>query len=382
MIEQPRIGIYVGNRISESDILLLQGITTHTRERGAWRLAYSGNRDIPILSEADLKDWQGDGLLTLIPGHPLVLKKLSEGIPVVSMSYEQTNLPCQVLVNRRMCGVLGAQHLHAQGFGSFALLFGATTPSCELDQGYLETLQTEGFSAKVDRIPRHVQTPAERRDWCTNWIASLKQPVGIMTVQEMLAGELLSICEQMEYHVPNDVGILTVAAGEINCDSRPIGLSRIKIDLKRVGYEAARMLGQLLKGETPEPNPFWVVPDTVVRRESTNRLHPQDHIINKALHYMQMNADKRISVEDVVQSVRVSRSTLQTRFRQQLDRTIQEEIRAAHIERVKLLLLNTDLDVGRIAVDCGFMQPARLTEAFKRETGMTPVEFRKRKTPE
>ena len=72
---------------------------------------------------------------------------------------------------------------------------------------------------------------------------------------------------------------------------------------------------------------------------------------------------------------------MQTRFRQQRDRTIQEEIRTAHIERVKLLLLNTDLDVGRIAVECGFMQPARLTEAFKRETGMTPVEFRKQKKP-
>ena len=41
MIQEPKIAIYVGNRVSESDILLLQGITAYTRSGGAWRFTYS-----------------------------------------------------------------------------------------------------------------------------------------------------------------------------------------------------------------------------------------------------------------------------------------------------------------------------------------------------
>jgi len=381
MIDKPRIGIFVGTRVAESDILILQGITAYTRSGGVWRFTYSeAGAAMPIVSEADLNDWQGDGLLTLIPGHPLVRQKLAEGIPVVSMSYQPTDLPYQVLVTRRMCGVLGAQHLLNQGYRSFALLFDTKTPSCEVDSGYLNTLQTQGFTPTIERIPKEITSPKEIRAWCANWLRSLKEPVGIMTAQEILGCELLAICEELELNVPNDVGILGVAAGQISCDSRPIGLSRVKIDLKTVGYEAARMMDQLLNGETPAQNPHWIVPDTVVLRESTNRQHPEDNIVNKALHYIQMNADKNICVEDVVQYVRVSRSTLKTRFRKQLDRTITESIRASHIERAKLLLRTTDLGIGRIAPACGFTEPSRLSEAFKRETGITPLEFRQQKT--
>ena len=280
-----------------------------------------------------------------------------------------------------MCGVLGAQHLWEQGYHSFALLFSSRSPSCELDQGFLNTLQAKGFTAKVGRIPESIKTRKEKRDWYTHWISALKQPVGIMTADAVLGCTLLSICEQLNYNIPNDVGVLGVAGGPINPDARPIALSRVKVDLTSQGYEAARMLGQLLKGQTPKPDPHWIVPDTVVLRESTNRQHPEDNIVNKAQHYIQMNADKNISVEDVVQSVGVSRSTMKTHFRKQLDRTITEVIRAAHIERAKLLLRTTDLGITRIALTCGYSEASRLFEAFKRETGMTPRAFRKQDHP-
>lgn len=379
MIQEPRIAIYVGNRVSESDILLLQGITTYTRSGGAWRFTYSeAGGDLPIISEADLQDWNGDGLLTLIPNHPLIQKKLAKGIPAVSMSYGPQGFPHEVLVRRRICGVLGAQHLLTQGYSSFALLFGNKTPKCEVDLGFLDILENKGFTVHVDRIPMEAQSLTERKDWCKNWISSMKRPVGIMVAAETLGCELLSICKEMELNVPNDIGVLGVAAGYISSDSRPIGLSRVKIDLKQMGYEAARMLDQIIKGETPAQNPHWIMPDRVVLRESTNRQHPEDNVVNKALHYIQMNADRNICVEDVVQSVKVSRSTLKSRFRKQLDRTITEEIRAAHIERAKLLLRTTDLGIGRIAPACGFSEASRLSETFKRETGITPLEFRTR----
>jgi LacI family transcriptional regulator len=198
-----------------------------------------------------------------------------------------------------------------------------------------------------------------------------------MCASETLGCRLIALCqEQLGLHVPGEVAILGVAAGDINADSQPVGLSRVGVDLERVGYEAARMLAQLMRGERPESDIVRIPPRTVVLRESTDRQHLQDHEVNRALQFIRLNADRPIQVADVVAVVRVSRSTLKTRFRRERNRTIQEEIRRAHVERAKLLLRHTKFSLSRIAADCGFVQSSRLSESFKRETGLTPRAYR------
>ncbi|MNI71755.1 Urease operon transcriptional activator [compost metagenome] len=42
------------------------------------------------------------------------------------------------------------------------------------------------------------------------------------------------------------------------------------------------------------------------------------------------------------------------------------------------LLLNSDMEIQEIALYLGYIQPTNFTRAFKKWTGMTPIQFRKK----
>lgn len=48
------------------------------------------------------------------------------------------------------------------------------------------------------------------------------------------------------------------------------------------------------------------------------------------------------------------------------------------LDQAKLLLLQTDLPVGRIAQEVGFRQAAYFTSCFVKREGVTPREYRRR----
>ena len=373
----PHAGIYLGPILAESDFLLMRGIMKYARRAGGWHFAHDPGRN-PLLSEPELAHWRGDGLLTLIPGHRDILRLARSGMPVVGVPFQESaHIAHQVVADRRLCGVLGAEHLLHQGLEHFALLFDSQTPSCQLDTGFLSALREAGHTAIVERIPRNRHTSADRPAWCAQWLSSLKRPVGVLTASASLGCELINIGEHdLGLHIPGDVSILAVTGETLLGDALPIGLSRVVVDLEQIGHEAGKMLCHLMRGEHPEHKVLRVPPRGVALRESTDREHLQDHEVNRALQYILLHADRPIHVADVVNCVRVSRSTLKARFRRERNRTIREEILQAHLERAKFLLRTTDLSISRIASDSGFVQPSRLSEAFKRETGLTPKDWR------
>jgi LacI family transcriptional regulator len=75
--------------------------------------------------------------------------------------------------------------------------------------------------------------------------------------------------------------------------------------------------------------------------------------------------------------VHVSRSVLERRFREQLKRSPQAEIRAVQLSRVKQLLVETDFPLEHIAELSGFDHPEYLSVMFKRVCGLTPGSYRK-----
>jgi transcriptional regulator GlxA family with amidase domain len=69
--------------------------------------------------------------------------------------------------------------------------------------------------------------------------------------------------------------------------------------------------------------------------------------------------------------------TLQREFRKYLDRPIAAEIQRVRIERAKRELAQSGRSIQDIAHDVGFGRSKRMSEAFGRELGVTPREYRK-----
>jgi len=83
-----------------------------------------------------------------------------------------------------------------------------------------------------------------------------------------------------------------------------------------------------------------------------------------------------LSLEALATEVGVSPRTLSRACLKQWGTTVHQYVLSRRIERVKVMLLSTDLAVTSIAFDTGFSSQSHLATAFRRITGLSPKEFR------
>ena len=100
--------------------------------------------------------------------------------------------------------------------------------------------------------------------------------------------------------------------------------------------------------------------------------------MQKALAYIQRNALKGISVDDVSRHLKVSRRLADLRFRELQGTTIGETIISLRLAEVKRLLRSTKEPIDSIAALCGYSNPNYLKNLFKRRFAMSMRDFRGR----
>ncbi len=74
----------------------------------------------------------------------------------------------------------------------------------------------------------------------------------------------------------------------------------------------------------------------------------------------------------------MSRPMLESRLKALLGHTVHKEIRRVQIEKVKEMLLTTDLPLKQIARRCGFKYMQHMARVFRQATGETLARFRNR----
>ena len=85
-----------------------------------------------------------------------------------------------------------------------------------------------------------------------------------------------------------------------------------------------------------------------------------------------------ITLEEIAEKLHVTEEYLSTQFRKETGRTFTETIRGYRIERVKELLTATNWKLTKIAELAGYTDPKYMSRVFKEETGMLPLEYRKK----
>jgi transcriptional regulator GlxA family with amidase domain len=99
----------------------------------------------------------------------------------------------------------------------------------------------------------------------------------------------------------------------------------------------------------------------------------------QALRLIRQRACEGATVEQILDSVHVSRKTLERDFLLHLGRTPGQELIRLRIERAKHLLCTTYLPIKRVAFMTGFCTNRSATNFsafFRRETGVSPSAFR------
>jgi AraC-like DNA-binding protein len=104
--------------------------------------------------------------------------------------------------------------------------------------------------------------------------------------------------------------------------------------------------------------------------------------VRRSIEYINANFADAIRLRDIASAVGMSMFHLSRTFRASTGLTLHRYLTGARVERVKVLLLESDQNLAVIADSAGFSDQSHMNKTFKRFTGTTPRLFRRaRRSP-
>ncbi len=100
-------------------------------------------------------------------------------------------------------------------------------------------------------------------------------------------------------------------------------------------------------------------------------------LIRNAMAYLHEHYAERMSRADLARHVGITEDYLTFCFRQELGTTIIEYLQRYRIHRAKELLKSSQDTITKIALDVGFSDSGYFSRIFRRETGLSPSEYRR-----
>jgi AraC-like DNA-binding protein len=162
------------------------------------------------------------------------------------------------------------------------------------------------------------------------------------------------------------------------CEHPEPSLTSVDVGYDRIGYEAAKLMDDLLTGGKPPRQPRLIPPREWVVRHSSDFLYVDDPLVTAAMQFIANHSRDPVSVEDIAGAAGASRRALELRFRARLNRSVAAEMRRVRIEHAKRLLIGSDLAIAAIAKRAGYSSNPQMTRVFQRELGVTPRTYRQK----
>lgn len=363
---------------SERGLDLVRSVFDYAEHARHWRFVGIGSTPFVRLEELD--NYKPDGLIGEFDDAAAIDPVIKRRIAVVNLTAAADDDRLAVVSHdHQAIGRMGAAHLLERGFGNLAF-FGQEDdlPSQRKLDAFRAAVEDVGQTCHVRQFKEGAK-PQDPRKLLPGWLAELPKPIAVMAYQDYMARLTVNAAVESELRVPDDVAVLGVGDNPWTSILAARPVSSIQLDYRGMGYLAAETLDALMDGGTLPP-PRWVPPIGVETRRSTDITLVDDPVVNAALSFIRERCIDTICVEDVLDHVDVSRRNLELRMKRAVGMTPQAAIYRARIDRVKQMLATSRTPIESIARACGFRQPARLNEVFKRLTGMTPGDYRRDRT--
>jgi LacI family transcriptional regulator len=368
---------------------ILRGIAHYAHVHGPWSF-FTEERELHSGIPNRLRSWNVDGIIARIEGKRMAGLLARCGCPVVD-----------VLGNARFKGVPGfdTEHLAVAklaadfflnaGFRHFAFCGYPGIPfsdrRADAFRNYLAVHRHTVSLPPVQGLftsPAHIQATErgglDREKTLAAWLRKQPRPLALFACNDICAQQVLNTCRGQDLKVPEEVAVMGVDNDDVLCNLCEPPLTSIEPDTERLGYEAAALLDQMMRGKKPKMEMTQIPPVRVVERASTDVVAIGDPITVQAVRFIRDHVDDGISAKDVLANVGRSRTDLEQRFRHWLKCSIRTEILRLRMNRVKNLLQQTDLTLDEIAARAGLATAAHLCRLFRLQFRATPTQYRNR----
>ena len=362
---------------------ILSGIAKYSRVRGKWNfyrpLDYREKKAKTNLLQI-IQDINPDGILMREP--PEIDKIIQMNIPTVIFPYTREAFPkvANVIVDHIAVGEMAAKHFLDRRHRHFAYIgFEDWWWSLRRREGFLRKLRQAGY-----KINTYASATKKKLKWSdelsqiADWIRSLPKPIAVMACNDDRGGLVIEACKIANVPVPDEVSVIGVDDDQLVCDLCNPPLSSISLSLEKSGYEAAKLLDQLMSKKLEIPHNIHIVPTHVATRQSSDILAIDDKEVATAVRFIQNNIKKNLCVSDVVDNMALSRRVLEKRFRKYLNKSIHSEIKQNRIKLMEQLLCDTNMSIMEIAHELNFDDVTHFSRYFRKEKGLSPNKYRKK----
>ncbi|MDO5553819.1 MAG: substrate-binding domain-containing protein [Planctomycetia bacterium] len=381
---------------------ILRGIAHYANLHGNWEIILSPYDFMPTAKQ--LQEWGSVGIIT----HPELFPDTAwssqihapiiflDNYPLNRELRRNPNIAGKIATNEQAITTTAFRYLQNQGVNHFAYVSFSGRPWSIKRKKYFAQVVSEAeknlslYLCKQEKISRR------RYEQFKHWLIDLPKPAGILAGNDKSGRIILATCYNSHIKVPEEVSVIGVDNDALVCQMSIPPLTSIILDTEQAGYDAMQYLEQVLREDdihrmsaseqTLPPVPrtrkiIPVVPVRIITRESTRKQTWNDEFVNRVYTYIQNNAHDPIRVDDVVQSVPLSKRLLQKRFREVTGTSLSEFIQASRLNNIKIYLQETDFSVKQIAQKMQFSSPSHLIHFFRQRTGLTPQQYRDRKGP-
>ena len=162
---------------------------------------------------------------------------------------------------------------------------------------------------------------------------------------------------------------------ETICRLSEPNLSSLNQNIEQGGYDVAQLIDRIIRDPATPREDVMVMLTHIVTRQSTDIYANGDQHIAEVLKYIHENIREKISVDELVALVPLSRRLLETRFKKSMGTSIYDYIIQVRIEKMTQLLCE-GMSVSEAAVELGFSDLKNVSRSFKQIKGITPSEYR------
>jgi len=363
---------------------LMKGIAKYSKEHGPWvfcRMPLFYRETLGMEGIVNFaREWEADGIIAQLYNDLDIRKVLDAGIYIIAEDFKErfSDIP-NITGGYVEAGEMGAEHFLKKGFRNFAFYgFENIVWSRERSEGFEKFLNAQGFEVHhfdYDNAPAR-ELWYYKPSALSQWLQSLPKPIAIMACDDERGQHITEACKHARIQIPEEIAVLGVDNDELTCNLSDPPLSSIGLDVEKGGYEAARLMDQMIRKQITKGNDILVKPTQVVTRQSTDIASANDVYIAKALKFIYQNIDNRINVADVLKQVPLSRRALEKRFQETTGIGVYKYIYNLHIQKFSQRLLETDKSIFEIALESGFSSSKNISRQFKQVKGCTPIEYR------
>ena len=360
---------------------LLKGIVRYSKEVGNWsfqrmplyyRMLYGENGVVEWA-----KKWQADAIIAQLTDVNIELLN-DLNIPIIVQNYRDRNKAVSNLTGDYFnTGVMAAKFFLNRGYRNFAFYgFKGAIWSRERADGYSHEIEKQGYKLAILENDNK-----DREEWSYNhtvlgnWLQSLPKPVALFACDDHFALQISETCNVYNINVPDDIAILGVDNDDLLCNISDPPLSSIVLDVENGGYNAGKLLHQLITKEITEPFNIVVNPLIIERRKSTEKYAVSDKNIRTILNYIEKNYANHLSVEELVKQVPLSRRVLEKKFKEETGESLYQYIQNYRIDQFTRLLITTDYSLFEAALQSGFENYKNVSRVFRKYKSLSPAEY-------